>query len=113
MMIVLDDEPYGWLLLEEDGQLYLDAMCSHSAVDYMFLLRLNDEEVALLRAKGRLYLDDLAYRIHYSAPGVLGSRSPYKGRSLVMTPERERASEAIQAYRAQERNAAAADRPSF
>ena len=101
-MIVLDDEHYGWSLLEEDGQLYLDVMCSHSAVDYTFLLRMNDEESRLFREKGRPYLDELAYRIHYSAPGVRGSRSPFKTRSLVMTPERERASEAIRAYRSRQ-----------
>ena len=98
-MIVLNDNHYGWVLLEEDQHFYLDVLCSHSAVDYMFLLRLNDEEVALLRQKGFYYLDDLAYRIHYSAPGVRGSRSPYKSRSLVMTPERERANEAIERHR--------------
>ncbi len=98
-MIVLDDANYGWILLEENGCFYLDALCSHSAVDYMFLLRLDQEEVELWRERGTSYLDDLAHRIHYSAPGVQGSRSPYKARGLVMTPERERASEAIRLRR--------------
>ncbi|MBB3951843.1 hypothetical protein [Aureimonas jatrophae] len=98
-MIVLDDEHYGWVLLEEDGGFYLDVLCSHSAVDYLFLLRLTDEEVALWRDRGTAYLDDLAYRIHYSAPGVQASRSPYKPRSLVMAPERERATEAVTKHR--------------
>ncbi|MBB3950855.1 hypothetical protein [Aureimonas jatrophae] len=98
-MIVLDDEHDGWVLLAEDGQVYLDVLYSHSAVDYLFLLRLRDDEVALWRERGPAYLDDLAYRIHASAPGVVGSRSVYKSRSLVLTPERERASEAIRSYR--------------
>ncbi|WP_062018541.1 hypothetical protein [Aureimonas sp. AU4] len=97
-MIVVD-EHYGWVLLEEDGRFYLDVLCSHSAVDYLFLLRLSDDEVALWRDRGTAYLDDLAYRIHYSSPGVQGSRSPYKPRSLVMTPERERVTEAIKLHR--------------
>ena len=103
-MIVLDDEHYRWFLLEEDGQLYLDSMCSHSAVDYLFLLKMNEEEVSLFREKGRSYLDDLAYRIHYSAPGTRGSRSLYKARSLVMTPERERADEAVNEWQARKRS---------
>lgn len=94
-MIVLDDEAYRWFLLQEDDRLFLDAVCSHSAVDYMFLLEMNAEETALFRTKGRAYLGDLAYRIHYSAPGVQGNRSPFKARSLVMTPERKRADAAI------------------
>ncbi len=98
-MIVVDDEHYGWVLLEEDGRFYLDVLCSLSAVDYLFLLRLSDEEVALWRNRGTAYLDDLAYRIHYSAPGVQGSRSPYKRRTLVLTPERERATEAVMKHR--------------
>src|ERR1041384_2579187 len=102
-MIVVDEENYRWLLLTEDGQLYLDAMCSHSAVDYLFLLRMNEEEVALFRDRGRSYLDDLAYRIHYSAPGVIGNKSPYKSRTLVMTAERQRADAAISHWQAGQR----------
>jgi len=98
-MIVLNDEHYGWVLLEENGWLYLDVLCSHSAVDYMFFLRLDEKEVELWRERGPAYLDDLAYRIHYSAPGVQSSRSLYKARSLVMTAERDRASEAIRRHR--------------
>ncbi len=52
-MIVLDDANYGWILLEENGCFYLDALCSHSAVDYMFLLRLDQEEVELWRERAR------------------------------------------------------------
>ncbi len=102
-MIVLDDEHYRWTLLEENGQLFLDAMCSHSAVDYYFLLALNEEEILLFKKKGRSYFDSLASSIHHSAPGVRGSKSPYKPRSLVMTPERERANDAIKRWDAGER----------
>lgn len=103
-MRVLDEENYLWFLMDEDGQLYLDAVCSHSAVDYLFLLRLNEEEVALFRDKGRTYLNELAYRIHHSSPGVQRSKSPYKSRTLVMTPERERADAAISDWRDRHRN---------
>lgn len=99
-MIVLDEEPYRWLLLDEDGRLYLDVSCSHSAVDYLFLMALTGEEAALFRERGRGYLDDLSAGIQWSAPGVRGSRSPYKARSLVMTPERERANDAIREWSA-------------
>lgn len=102
-MLVLDEEHYRWFLLEEDGQLYLYAVCSHSAVDYLFLLKMNEKEVSLFRENGRTHLDDLAHGIHYSAPGVRGSSSPYKARSLVMTPERERADEAVNEWQARKR----------
>lgn len=97
-MRVLDEEPYGWFLLEEDGHLYLYALCSHSFVDYLFLMKLDDAELAAFREKGRSYLSDLAYRVHYSAPGVRGTKSPYRDRGLVATPEQARAVEALKVW---------------
>ncbi|RYE98445.1 MAG: hypothetical protein EOO77_37250 [Oxalobacteraceae bacterium] len=97
-MIALDGEHYSWFLLEENGQLFLDTVCSYSAVDYMFLLEMTDEEASLFGKNGRPYLDDLAQRIRSSAPGVRGNKSPFKARSLVMTPARKRADEAIDAW---------------
>ena len=97
-MIALDGEHYSWFLLEENGHLFLDTVCSHSAVDYMFLLEMTQEEAALFGKNGRTYLDDLAQRIRSSAPGVQGNRSPFKPRSLVMTPARKRADAAVHAW---------------
>lgn len=97
-MIALNGEHDSWFLLEENGQLFLDTVCSHSAVDYKFLLEMTQEEASLFRKNGRTYLEDLAQRIRSSAPGVQGNKSPFKARSLVMTPARKRADEAIDGW---------------
>ena len=81
-MQVLDEEPYGWVLLQEGETLYLNAFCSHSFFDYMFLMALNATERARFERDGRDYLTKLAYDVHYSAPAVKGSRSPFKTRNL-------------------------------
>lgn len=81
-MKVLDHEPYRWFLLEEGDTLYLDAHCSHSFIDYSFLIALDGAERAQFQAEGRSYLDRLSYDIHYSAPIVRESKSPWKGRNL-------------------------------
>jgi hypothetical protein len=97
-MIALDGEHNSWFLLEENGKLFLDTVCSHSAVDYMFLLEMTEDEASLFRKNGRSYLDDLAQRIRSSASGVQGNKSPFKARSLVMTPTRKRADDAVDAW---------------
>ena len=97
-MIALDGEHASWFLLEENGHLFLDTVCSHSAVDYMFLLEMTEEEASLFSKNGRSYLDDLAQRIRSSAPGVRGKKSPFAARSLVMTPARKRADAAVDAW---------------
>lgn len=95
-MKVLDHEPQVWFLLEDEGSLYLDANCNHSFIGYSFLLRLNSEEAAQYKAKGRDYLSWLADDIQNSAPILAASKSRYKGRDLsgehserVMTAVRE------------------------
>lgn len=80
-MIALDGEHYSRFLLEENGRLFLDTVCSYSAVDYMFLLEMTEEEASLFGKNGRPYLDNLAQRIRSSAPGVWGNKSPFKTRS--------------------------------
>ncbi|GHD12526.1 hypothetical protein ACFOEZ_09345 [Tianweitania populi] len=62
-MIVLDEEPYLWLLLEDECVLYLNVFCSHSAVDYLVLIALNEEERRLFEKQGRFYLNRLAQDI--------------------------------------------------
>ena len=85
-MRVLDHEPHAWFLLEDDSVFYLDAHCSHSAVDFSVLVALNATERAAYEACGNGYLDRLAHDIHYSAPGVRGSRSLYQARNLTLLP---------------------------
>ena len=100
-MRVLDHEPQAWFLLEDDGVLYLDAHCSHSAVDYSVLIALDATERAAFEEGGHDYLDRLAYDIQYSAPGVQGSRSPFQARNLTSGPgdRSRRADAAITAWR--------------
>ena len=43
-MIALDGEHGSWFLLEENGHLFLDTVSIHSAVDYMFLLEITEQE---------------------------------------------------------------------
>ena len=49
-LIVLDGEHYSWFLLEENGQLFLDTVCSYSAVNYMFLLEMTEPQVRSCRS---------------------------------------------------------------
>ena len=100
-MRLLDEEPYAWHLLEENGTLYLNAVCSHSFVDYTFLMALNEDELKRFRADGRDNLTRLAYDVHCSAPAVIGSTSRFKARNL--TPALgDRALQALQAASAQD-----------
>ena len=100
-MNVLDHEPYGWFLLEESGTLYLDVHCSHGVVDYGVLLILNAAERSAYKAEGHAYLDQLAYDIRYSAPGVVGSTSAYTARNLAVGSgdEDKRVLVAVEAWR--------------
>ena len=101
-MKVVDQQPYAWFLLEDEGNLYLDAHCSHSFFDYSVLIAMNEAETKAFRRSGRAYLDKLAYDIHYSAPAVRDSKSPFKSRNLSIggTPEEDDAHSAIVAWRA-------------
>ena len=100
-MRVLDHEPRAWFLLDDNGALHLDAHCSHSAVDFCVLIALDATERAAFKEGGHGYLDRLAHDIHYSAPGVRGSRSPYQARNLTVGPgvQSWRADAAIKAWR--------------
>ncbi len=103
-MTVVDHEPYGWFLVRDGARLLLDVHCSHSAVDYSFLVELNDAEVNEYRAQGREFLSRLAHQIHYSAPGVRGSVSPYLDRRVV-GEDRARVDEATISWVEERRNA--------
>ncbi|MCG8603016.1 MAG: hypothetical protein MI807_22920 [Verrucomicrobiales bacterium] len=81
-MDLLDSEPWSWQLFQSGSDLYLEVLCSHSAADYLFAIQLDSFERARFKESGREYLNHLAHEIHYSAPGVKGSRSPYLERRV-------------------------------
>ena len=81
-MQVIDHQPHAWFLLEHGSGLLLDVECHHGAVSCSVLIRLNEEELAEYRRDGHAYLDRLAETIHYSAPILAISTSPYKARKL-------------------------------
>lgn len=78
----IDEEPWSWRLFEDNDDLYLDVLCSHSAIDYQFVICLNEKEASDFRDTGRSALDRLAHAVHYSAPGVIGNTSAYRGRKV-------------------------------
>lgn len=78
----IDSERYRWILYERGEQLFLDALCSHSAAYYSWMIELNHEENRKFREQGREYLNELSYEIHCSAPGVNGNRSPFSERRV-------------------------------
>lgn len=94
-MQVVDHAPHAWFLLRDDDTLLLDVNCSHGPVDYAWTMVLNDEEVAQFHALGRDSITPLAERVQWTAPGVLGNRSPYRGRK-VDAETRQRVIKAIQ-----------------
>lgn len=83
-MHVIDRGPQQWFLLEHEGRLYLEVRCNHSFVEYNVHVALDEAETLAYRREGSGYIDRLASDIHDSAPAVIGSRSPYKGRNLVV-----------------------------
>ena len=97
-MKVLDHEPYRWFLLEESGNLLLDANCNHSLIGYDFLIQLNPDELHEYQHRGRSYLNWLSEEIHNSAPILTASASIYKGRDLSPL-HREQVCAAIEAWR--------------
>jgi len=81
-LIAIDSENYRWILYKDNESFFLDILCSHSAVDYSWVIELNDQEKRKLEQIGRSYLNDLSHQVHYSAPGVIGNNSPYKNRKV-------------------------------
>jgi hypothetical protein len=81
-MRVLDHEPHSWFLLEDGDTLYFDANCNHGIAGFDVLIALDPAEASAYTAAGRGYLDQLARDIQYSAPGVVGSTSPFTSRDL-------------------------------
>jgi hypothetical protein len=99
-MKVIDHQHAAWFLFEHEGELYLDANCSHSAFSYCYMIQLSAEELAEYKIGGHEYLSKLAYDIHYSAPAVKGSTSKYIGRD-VSSQLSEQSSAAVKSWRNQ------------
>ncbi|XQA78560.1 hypothetical protein ACM9W9_02175 [Xanthomonas sacchari] len=96
-MQVVDHAPHAWFLLRDDDTLLLDVNCSHGPVGYAWTMVLNEEEAAQYHALGRDVIVQLAEQVQWTAPGVLGSRSPYLGRK-VDAETRQRVTLAIKAW---------------
>ncbi|OLU32998.1 hypothetical protein [Pseudomonas sp. PA27(2017)] len=107
-MKVIDHQPHAWLLLEDESGLLIDVDCHHGAVSCSVLIRLNDQELAEYRRDGHAYLDRLAQAIHYSAPILAISDSPYKPRKL--RGYDDQVLQAIRQWQAQGRPGGAANR---
>ena len=97
-MDVLDHEPHWWFLLQDGDALLLDVHCSHGPVDYDWTMVLNDGEVAQYRAAGRAFINSLAEKVQWTAPGARGSSSPCLGRNLGASA-RQQVSAAIMHWR--------------
>lgn len=66
---IVDTEDGAWFLVEWGSALYLDARYSYSAlIDDSALIRLDETELAAYERGGHGYLNDLAERVHMSAP---------------------------------------------
>lgn len=81
-MTVIDHEPSAWFLVRDGERLLLDVNCSHSAVSYQFLMVLDETEREAYAARGHTFISELAGKVQYSAPGVIGNVSPYGERNL-------------------------------
>jgi hypothetical protein len=82
-MTVVDHEPSQWFLVKDGERLLFDVNCSHGALSYEFLMELNASEREGYTVRGHQFLSDLAEKIQDSAPGALGSVSPYRERALL------------------------------
>lgn len=88
-MRYVDHEPGLWFLVEQHGDLYLDARYTiNSMADDSCLIRLDDAESRQYLEGGRDSLTDLARRIDSSGPHREGS--PFHLRNLLRNPDGER-----------------------
>ncbi|MDF2507378.1 MAG: hypothetical protein K0Q52_1237 [Microbacterium sp.] len=85
-MRYVDHEPGSWFLVEQHGDLYLDARYTiNSMVDDSCLIRLNDAERRQYDEAGRDSLTALARRIDSSSPHR--EESPFHLRNLLRHPD--------------------------
>lgn len=81
-MRVLDFEQQWWFLLEDAGELFVDANCNHSFLGYEFMVRLTPEERTQFEAEGREVIERLVRSIQDTVPILEGSTSPFVGRDV-------------------------------
>ena len=62
-MKVIDHKKLGWFLLEDEEGLYLDVNCSHSALSYDMLIKLDENEKSEFIEKGRNFINELSNEI--------------------------------------------------
>lgn len=87
-MHYVDHQPGGWFLVEYQGDLYLDARYAwNGMVDDSALIKLNEDESADHRARGREAIAELAQAIADRPP--YREKSPWHGRDLFRAPEGE------------------------
>lgn len=85
-MHYVDHHPGAWFLVEQQGDLFLQARYwRNSMVDSDVLLRLEPDELAAYRSEGKDFLSGLAQRIDKSRPST--EESPYFHRDLYRGPD--------------------------
>jgi len=99
MLQVKDHAPYVWFLFADGEDLLLDVNCSHGAVSYSIVLRLNPSERLEYAAGGHSYLNQLSEAAQHAGPG-----SELQNRSL-HTEYSEQTLQAVQRWRAMEGHA--------
>ena len=62
-METIDHEPHSWFLFQDGADLLLDCNCEGYACGYSVMIRLNPEEVAEYRTRGRTYVAWLAEQV--------------------------------------------------
>jgi hypothetical protein len=66
-MIVLAEEPYGWYLFDDMGQLFLDVLVEHGAISYSIAVELNEKESADYFRDGTAFLMQKANQMRHEA----------------------------------------------
>ena len=66
-MIVLAEEPWGWYLFDDMGQLFLDVLVEHGAVSYSVTVELNASEREGYLRDGAAFLMQKASDMRYQA----------------------------------------------
>lgn len=96
---MLDYEPQWWFLLEDGDRFLVDANCNHSFVGYDFMIELNAQELVSYQAEGRTFIERLVREIQDTAPILIVSTSPFKGRDISKI-YREQVTSAVKEWRA-------------
>lgn len=74
-MKVLDFERYNWFLLQHEDNYFLDVHCSYSFVGFSLLIQLDESEINHYKAKGAIYINELAEDIQYNSKTKYAARN--------------------------------------